>query len=95
MKCPYCGEEIQNDATKCKYCREWINVQNNSIETTKSEGKINIGSQNNTRETLVNLGIELAELMKKTGSNIEDINKLLSQSGLNNYEIDDILNKVR
>jgi hypothetical protein len=32
-KCPYCAEEIQDDAVKCKHCGEWLDKTKANINT--------------------------------------------------------------
>ena len=36
-KCPYCGEEIPEDAAKCMYCKAWLIEQQPVVEPVRPE----------------------------------------------------------
>jgi len=54
--CPYCNEQIQEDAIKCKFCGEWLN-KNNVAPTQQTEGRKGLNGNDMKKGCLLFLGV--------------------------------------
>jgi hypothetical protein len=67
-KCPFCAEEIQDDAIKCTHCKEWLverNSDQSKIPETTPQQSVEVDNHRLTEQVFLDIEYSLSPLRKK------------------------------
>lgn len=82
--CPFCAEEIQDSAIKCKHCGEWLNVPPTSEIHHSQESRK--GSREPVQTTITQIGLSSKPDSSNESGNGESRDKEIDEDSTEDYD---------